>query len=68
MRRAEAEVADVLELRDGRVAEHGVADGAEEGVAIELLEAVDLDGGVVAAGTQTLLLIAGGELQLAGKA
>src|SRR5438105_1433780 len=58
MRSPHAEVADVLELRDRRVAEHGVADGAEDGVAIELLEALDLDGGVVAAGTQTLLLIA----------
>src|SRR5437773_6343648 len=68
MRRPHAEVADVLELRDGRVAEHGVTDGTEEGVAIDLLEALDLERGVVAAGAEPLRLVTGGEFQLAGEA
>src|SRR5258708_1387681 len=64
----DAEVDHVVEMRDRRVAEQGVADGAEDRAAPDALEGVDLDRDIVAARAEPLLFVAGGELELSGEA
>src|SRR5436190_19842062 len=67
MARAEAEVRHVLELCDGRVAKKCIAGDAEERVAPESPEGLDLQSLVGAAGAETLRLVAGRKLDAAGQ-